>query len=114
MMTEQHRYRLFSEIQSALANQGVLVSQEAIRIFFENTEPEKADHYTLLMSYRYAKKNADFAKIAEAQEGTFDFPGVVFSFVDETYCLDIEKIETNLKLKEDLNIGKAPAIRNKI
>ena len=219
MMTEQHRYRLFSEIQSALANQGVLVSQEAIRIFFENTGPEQADHYTLLMSYRYAKKNADFAKIAEAQEGTFDFPGVVFSFVDETYCLDcgsdeaahetgawnwltqmlgtpgnledvlkmkgqsldwkwcqilgkenpsikeamnfiyqndlfddvfsindftftkhhgdlfifcgyekfnwvrgiienylpdIEKIETNLKLKEDLNVGKAPAIRNKI
>ncbi|MHA6860367.1 hypothetical protein [Ralstonia pseudosolanacearum] len=93
MMTEQHKDRLFSEIRSALANKGVLLSQEAIRIFFENTEPENSESYTLLMSYRSAKNHPDFAKIMEAQEGTFDFPGIVFSFTDETFCYDCSSDE---------------------
>ena len=41
------------------------------------------------MSYREAKENPDFSQITQAQESIIlDFPGVVFSFTEETYCLD--------------------------
>ena len=91
-MSEQDKVRLFRDIQAALAVlKGIHVSQEALTTFFEHAESDDdgSGSYTLLMSYREAKENPDFSQITQAQESIIlDFPGVVFSFTEETYCLD--------------------------
>ncbi|HDR9189398.1 TPA: hypothetical protein QDB51_003488 [Burkholderia vietnamiensis] len=93
-MTDQEKTRFFGEIQAALVGyKGIHVSVEALEIFFENTEPENTKLNTLLKSYRSATEHPDFSLIAQVQECVFDFPGIVFSFTDETYCLDCSSDE---------------------
>ncbi len=90
-MSEQDKERLFRDIQTALAEcDGVHVSQEALMTFFEHAEADGdgSGSYTLLMSYQAARENPSFSQIAQAQESVLDFPGIVFSFTEETYCLD--------------------------
>ena len=89
-MTEEDKTRLFREAAESLAEQkSIDVSADAVRFFFESTEPETdAGFYTLLMSYHDAKEHPYFYEISEAQESVQDYPGIVFSFTDETLYLD--------------------------
>lgn len=94
-MTKQHRDKLFREVQFALAIKDIDVSLETIHTFFEKTSPEKIsdDPSTLVQSYNIAKEHPFFSEIYEAQKSVDDFPGIVFSFEDETSYTDCRSNE---------------------
>lgn len=90
-MTEQEKTKFFRDIQAALTACSIDISEKAIRIFFEEDFSKK--HSSLTISYEIANNHPYFSQISQAELTTFDFPGIIFSFTNGTYCIDCSSDE---------------------